>query len=73
MPDTFEYYMIRLRRTDAHPEQVIGQVERLGTGEKLAFGSGEHLVRLVTAWRTGGDEPPPAHTGLATARADEPP
>jgi hypothetical protein len=54
MPDSFEYYMIRVRRTAAHPDQVTGQVERLETGEKLGFASGEHLARLVTLWRTPG-------------------
>jgi len=62
MPDTFEYYMIRVRRTDAHPDQVTGQVERLDTGEKLGFASGEHLARLVTAWRTSVGWVPPAET-----------
>jgi hypothetical protein len=59
MPDSFEYYMIRVRRTAAHPDQVTGQVERLETGEKLGFASGEHLARLVTLWRTpaGGVAP----------------
>jgi len=52
MPDSFEYYMIRVRRTAAHPDQVTGQVERLETGEKLGFASGEHLARLVALWRT---------------------
>jgi hypothetical protein len=52
MPDCFEYYMIRVRRTAAHPDQVTGQIERLETGEKLGFASGEHLARLVTLWRT---------------------
>ena len=55
MSDTFEFYMIRIRRTDSQPGQVVGQVERLGTGEKLAFASGEHLMRLVTGWPTPAD------------------
>jgi len=59
MPDSFEYYMIRVRRTAAHPDQVTGQVERLETGEKLGFASGEHLARLVTLWRSPAGGPPP--------------
>jgi hypothetical protein len=60
MPDSFEYYMIRVRRTAAHPDQVTGQVERLETGEKLGFASGEHLARLVTLWRTPAGSGAPA-------------
>jgi hypothetical protein len=48
--DSFEYYMVRIRRFAGEPGQLSGQVERLGTGEKCGFGSGQDLVRLVANW-----------------------
>jgi hypothetical protein len=53
--DSFEYYMVRIRRFAGEPGQLSGQVERLGTGEKWGFGSGPDLVRLVANWP---DRPP---------------
>jgi hypothetical protein len=70
MPDCFEYYMIRVRRNAAHPDQVTGQVERLGTGEKLGFASGEHLARLVTLWQASGAGVPPAQPTSASSLDD---
>jgi hypothetical protein len=48
----FVYFMIRVRRVEPDvPEGGLsGMVERLGTGEKWRFGSGEELLRVV-----GGD------------------
>jgi hypothetical protein len=48
--DSFEYYMVRIRRSAADPRRVTGHVEQLGTGQKRGFESGEDLVRLVAAW-----------------------
>ena len=70
MPDSFEYYMIRVRRTAAHPDQVTGQVERLETGEKLGFASGEHLARLVTLWRAPSGGIPPTQPTSASSGDD---
>lgn len=66
MTDSFEYYMVRIHRSDGDPRQVTGHVERLGTGEKRRFGSGEDLVRLVAAWPA--DEGSHAQNGSASAR-----
>jgi hypothetical protein len=50
MTESFEYYMVRVRRSDADPGHVTGHVERLGTGEKRGFGSERDLARLVATW-----------------------
>jgi hypothetical protein len=65
--DSFEYYMVRVRRTETDPGWVSGQVERLGTGEKRSFSSGDHLAALVAAWPTSaplvaGDAVPISHS-----------
>ncbi len=46
----FEYYMLRLSRSGHQPDELAGQVERLGTGEKRRFESAQELVRLVALW-----------------------
>jgi hypothetical protein len=66
MTDSFEYYMVRIRRSDADPRQVTGHVECLGTGEKRRFGCGEDLARLVAAWPA--DEESRAQNGSASAK-----
>jgi hypothetical protein len=45
----FSYFLIRVRRSepDAQDGGISGVVERLGTGEKWSFGSGEELIHLV--------------------------
>ena len=48
--DRFEYFMVRLTRSAREPERVAGLVERLGSGEKRSFDTGEQLVRLVGGW-----------------------
>jgi hypothetical protein len=48
--ERFEYYMVRLARSAGQPERVAGLVERLGSGEKRSFDTGEELVRLVGDW-----------------------
>jgi hypothetical protein len=45
--DRFDYFMVRLHRTVSEPDRLSGQVERLGTGERWRFDTGEQLVRLV--------------------------
>lgn len=47
---SFDYFMIRLTRSDREPNRVAGQVERLGSGEKRSFETGEQLVGLVGGW-----------------------
>jgi hypothetical protein len=48
-PDSFEYYMLRLTRSASEPGRVAGLIERLGSGQKRSFDTGEQLVRLVCA------------------------
>jgi hypothetical protein len=45
--ERFEYFMVRLTRTASEPDRVAGLVERLGSGQKRSFDTGEQLVRLV--------------------------
>jgi hypothetical protein len=49
-PERFEYFMIRLTRSDKDPERVAGLVERLGSGEKRSFETGDQLLRMVGGW-----------------------
>jgi hypothetical protein len=48
--EEFDYFMVRVRRTV--PEEMTGTLsgvaERLGTGEKWNFGSGEELLHVVS-------------------------
>jgi hypothetical protein len=46
----FEYFMLRLFRAEESPQSIVGQVERLGTGEKRRFETGGELLALVTRW-----------------------
>jgi hypothetical protein len=46
----FDYFVVRLSRSGNPPSRVSGLVERLGSGEKRWFETGEHLLRLVTLW-----------------------
>ncbi len=46
----FEYFVVRLSRSGTEPGRVAGLIERLGSGEKRRFNTGEHLLRLVTFW-----------------------
>jgi hypothetical protein len=48
--EQFDYFMVRVVRSADEPERVAGQVERLGTGEKRAFGTGSQLAQLVASW-----------------------
>lgn len=45
--ERFEYFMLRLTRSALEPDRVAGLIERLGSGEKRSFDTGEQLVRLV--------------------------
>ena len=45
--DWFDYFMVRLHRRVSEPDRLSGQVERLGSGERWRFDTGEQLVRLV--------------------------
>jgi hypothetical protein len=47
MAGRFEYFMVRLTRSAIEPDRVAGLIERLGSGEKRSFDTGEQLVRLV--------------------------
>jgi hypothetical protein len=46
----FDYFVLRLSRHDPGPEGVSGIVERLGSGEKRQFDTGEQLIELVKLW-----------------------
>ena len=66
--EQFDYFMVRVVRSAHKPERVAGQVERLGTGEKRAFGTGDQLAQLVATWDI------PAHrdrSGTERKRGDE--
>ena len=45
--ERFEYFMIRLTRSEQDPERVAGLMERLGSGEKQSFETGDQLLRMV--------------------------
>jgi hypothetical protein len=48
-PDRFDYFMVRVTRAE-DDARLTGLVERLGTGEKRSFGSGQQLLWLVGSW-----------------------
>lgn len=50
----FEYFMLRVFRADEPPQSIVGQVERLGTGEKRRFETGGELLALVSRWPITG-------------------
>jgi hypothetical protein len=51
---TFDYFVVRLDRTDPNPNRITGLVERLGSWEKQPFDSAEHLARLISTWTAFG-------------------
>ena len=51
---TFDYFVVRLNRSDANAQRIRGLVERLGSGEKQPFDTAEHLTRLLSAWTGSG-------------------
>lgn len=58
--ERFDYFMVRLCRTAREPNRMAGLVERLGSGEKRSFDTGEQLVRLVGGWAGGHIDVQPA-------------
>jgi hypothetical protein len=48
--ERFDYFMVRLSRISTEPERLSGEVERLGTGERRSFETGEQLMNLVAIW-----------------------
>jgi hypothetical protein len=49
-PGGFDYYMLRLARSDRPGDGTAGLVERLGTGEKRGFQSADELITVLTEW-----------------------
>ena len=54
---SFDYFMLRLGRSPTEPARLFGVIERLGSGEKRRFDSGEQLMGLVQGWREPGNGP----------------
>jgi hypothetical protein len=48
--DRFDYFMIRLSQRDGEPQRLAGQIERMGTGEKRSFETGQQLLDFFAAW-----------------------
>jgi hypothetical protein len=48
--ERFEYFLIRVTRSDKDPGRLAGLVERLGSGEKRSFETGDQLLRMVGGW-----------------------
>ena len=65
----FDYFMLRVNRSGVGPERLAGVVERLGTGEKWAFVTGEQLLGLIGAAPTSGKLRPPGGSGNPGAGA----
>jgi hypothetical protein len=51
---SFDYFVVRLNRTESSTDRITGLVERLGSGEKQPFATAEHLVRLLSSWTPSG-------------------
>ncbi len=71
----FEYFMIRLTRSDQEPERVAGLVERLGSGEKRSFETGDQLLQMVGGWFTFNPNlhPPTGHRNPGDCELPHPP
>ena len=54
---SFDYFMLRLGRLPAEPNRLFGVIERLGSGEKRRFDSGEQLMGLVQGWLDHAERP----------------
>jgi hypothetical protein len=62
---TFDYFVVRLNRTDPNADRITGLVERLGSGEKKPFDTAEHLTRLISTWTASGFAADPGPAGQA--------
>jgi hypothetical protein len=51
----FDYFMLRVTRSGVVPEELTGVIERLGTGEKWAFATGEQLLGLIGSHPSDGN------------------
>ena len=50
-PERLGYFLVRVRRpATGGAGEFAGLVERLGTGEKRAFQTGDELARVVEEW-----------------------
>lgn len=58
----FQYFMVRLARSNADPARLSGLIERIGSGEKRTFGTGEELVHLFASWSIRSVNMPPGDT-----------
>jgi hypothetical protein len=68
MVPLFDYFMIRVTRTE-DAAQLAGLVERLGTGEKRTFNTGQQLLGLVAEW-SGSDSKLTLQTDAGNPEAD---
>ena len=57
MVPLFDYFMVRITRTE-DATQLAGLIERLGTGEKHSFSTGEQLLSLVAEWSSSESKLP---------------
>ena len=64
-PERFEYFMLRLTRSAHHPDRLAGLVERLDSGEKRSFDTGEQLLRLVGSELASNMQPWTGHRNVA--------
>jgi len=69
--ERFEYFMVRITRSPSEPGRVAGLVERLGSGEKRSFDTGEQLAQLVGGGFAPGVNMQPGESGR-NAAADDP-
>jgi hypothetical protein len=46
----FDYFVVRVTRSVRPSARVSGLIERLGSGEKRWFYSGEQLTHLMALW-----------------------
>lgn len=65
---TFDYFVVRLNRTDPNPQRITGLVERLGSGEKQSFDTAEHLTRLISSWTASSFADHPASRNQAEGK-----